>query len=159
MPSIRAIVSVVLLSFVAVGCAPADRLFGGGDSRSSSTTVLIPDTPPSWSVAELSRVGGVAGVSHVLKLRADGTYTLLQAGRVVQTSDLSDAERARLGKLLTGPGLVRDAQTHPAVNCADGFIYRLTVGRVVVERTDCGHIEDAPTLEAVVELLGPRLRG
>jgi len=95
----------------------------------------------------------VAGVHHQVRVAADGTTLVLtdrpRAG-ILHPDDL-----ARLRRLLASDELAREARSRPRIThqCADGFVYTVTAGRLRISRASCGEATDAPTFARVVALL------
>lgn len=176
---VAGVVVAGLAALALVGCGPdttAGQGPGTGPSASASASAARSGSPspggasPSGSAAPtpgrtttatpvpsitLDVTGGIAG-------RHD-TVTVTPAGRwratdgklgVARQGSLTSAQRTALARLVTGPELAKEARVkQPKIACNDGLSYRLTVGSLVLTRSDCGGSSHTPTFDAVVRLV------
>jgi hypothetical protein len=101
------------------------------------------------------RSGGIAGVMQVLQIAPDGAWTLTdKRSNRVQRGSLTEAQRAQLARLLADPALAAESRrAPPAGQCADAFVYAVTVGELSFRFEQCGDAGNRPRIDAVLNLI------
>ena len=121
-----------------------------GSAPGGDPAVTIP--PPATDEIQLVRTGGIAGVSQIITVTPDGSWTSTGKGTQAGDGQLSGADttelRALAGQLPEQGALAIGGQ------CADAFTYTLTAGGEVYVFTDCPSAPAAPEAAAkIAELL------
>jgi hypothetical protein len=95
-------------------------------------------TGPAFGPVTVTRTGGIAGVMQTLRIGPDGSWTYTEG---------------RGGALTRGP-FAQEARMRPQPGqCADMFVYTITVGEFTGRYDECPSAGQRPTLNAVVGLL------
>jgi hypothetical protein len=149
------LVSVAALALTGCGSAASPvatdgPVTAGGPAATSgpvTTDGPVRTGGPGWGgPVTVERSGGIAGVrDQVVAQGGDGTWRRTARGAAAGTGTLTSGERSQMQVLVTDPALREEAQRpSPAISCADGFHYRVTVGETVVGWTDCGPAAGRP---------------
>ncbi|WP_203661078.1 hypothetical protein [Actinocatenispora rupis] len=132
---------------------------GTTGSPSPSRTLPVPHRSGTRSTSvpaiTLQITGGFAGKNDTVSVAPDGAWRATDGKRgVTRRGTLTPAQHDQLVRLVSGPELAKEAKLkQPKLMCNDGLSYRLTVGTVVLSRTDCGGSTHTPTFDAVVKLV------
>jgi hypothetical protein len=106
--------------------------------------------------------GGIAGISVSIKVNPDGTWWRSgDGGRTAARGKLTDAQMARLQKLIADPRLAAEAKgaTGGPGRCADAFVYFLHVHFAAIRYEACGQTGNHEVTLAIVSLLQTATKG
>lgn len=114
-----------------------------------------PVTGPAFGPVSVTRTGGIAGVTQTVRIGADGSWTYTEGrGGTATRGRLTEAEQAQLAGLVTSAAFAQEARLRPQPGqCADMFVYTITVGEFTGRYDECPSAGQRPTLNAVVSLL------
>ena len=102
----------------------------------------------------IRKSGGIAGVNDTIVVDAQGHWTRTSKSGTTKTGQLTPEQLAQAAKLATDPRLVAEAQTpQSTTNCADAFIYAVSIGPATVSYSDCGSGSPPPATTALVRYL------
>ncbi|HEY3501233.1 MAG TPA: hypothetical protein VGN37_00445 [Actinocatenispora sp.] len=172
---VAGVVVAGLAALTLVGCGPDKTAAPSGSTgpsaaASASTSPGSASPSPSGSAAPtpgrtttvtpvpsitLDVTGGIAGRHDTVTVTPTGRWRATDGKLgVTRQGTLTSAQRTELVRLITGPELAKEARVkQPKIACNDGMSYRLTVGSLVLTRSDCGGSSHTPTFDAVVKLV------
>jgi hypothetical protein len=170
MPFGRRLAVAVLLPLIGTvglmtvaGCANDDPIVDGGPAASPAVPSSAPVSPgdsASTSTSAMAdritveKTGGIAGVRETLVIEPDGAWTRTGRTGSSRTGRLTPEQLAQL-RTLTGSADLRGESSQKTTdnNCADAFVYRLTVGSTTVVYSDCSSGSAPPVASQIVTLL------
>lgn len=103
----------------------------------------------------IRKSGGIAGVNDTLVVDAQGHWTRTSKTGGTKTGQLTPEQLAQAAKLATDPRLIAEAQAPPPspTNCADAFVYAVSIGSATVSYSDCGAGSPPPATTELVRYL------
>ncbi|WP_229400982.1 hypothetical protein [Micromonospora okii] len=143
---------------------PAPPPPGPVPSSAATGSPALPGNPGGTAPAEaspaptaarlvVSRSGGYAGRDDTVTVEPDGRWTAVDRAGARRTGRLAGADLDRLRRLAADPRLASGGIAGPDGRCSDAFEYRLTVGGVTVDWTDCPVAGTPPPIAAELAAL------
>jgi hypothetical protein len=143
------------LTFSLAGLFAAGLLAGCGDNNTPGTPTPGQTTAapaPVGQTVTVQRTGGIAGVSEMIVIGADGAWTFTdQKSGKTEKGQLTPAQLMQLAQLALDPRVGAEAQASAAAVCNDAFQYAITAGDQSYRFEDCG--QDKPALKALLTLI------
>jgi hypothetical protein len=135
----------------AAGPSPSDSPATPAAPASAATPQQSPPTNLSITIR---KSGGIAGVNETLVVDAQGNWTRTTKAGATTSGKLTADQLAQAAKLATDPRLIAEAQTPQSpTNCADAFLYTVTIGPATVSFSDCGSGSPPPAATELVRYL------
>ena len=128
----------------------------------ATTPTPTPTTPPKAEGLELTRSGGVAGITETITVMPDGTWAKVSSKPAVTArGKLTAAQLAALQRLLADPRLASEASGKNAGDnhCADAFTYLLVARHQLIRYTSCGQADKPEVTVAIIDLLQIATKG
>jgi hypothetical protein len=128
---------------------------------SSPSHVGEPAAGAGFKGVQLTRSGGIAGITETTTVNPDGTWTVRSSQGGDRSGKLSAADKAKLNKLAADPKLAKEAggKSGSAERCADAFSYLLVAGGRFVRYTSCGQADKPEVTLAIITLLQSATKG
>ncbi|WP_433687342.1 hypothetical protein ACQP0I_29325 [Micromonospora carbonacea] len=117
------------------GPTPAPAATGPAEAA-SGPTATGPVAPAAARVV-VRRSGGYGGLDDTVTVEPDGRWTAVDRAGARRTGRFTGSDLDRLRQLATAPRLAEGGTTDGDGRCSDAFEYRLSVGDVTVDWTDC----------------------
>jgi predicted small lipoprotein YifL len=148
---------------------PTTSVVAGSSAGASTAPSQAPGASPSAGngpggaaagpLVVLQKTGGLAGVRDTVTITDDGTWTHTDKSDKATSGHLTADQLSRLKSLAADPRLAQEA-TAPTSrsNCADAFVYSLTVGATRIGYSDCPGDAKPPATAALIALLSTALQ-
>ncbi|HZM76107.1 MAG TPA: hypothetical protein VFC19_10290 [Candidatus Limnocylindrales bacterium] len=146
--------TATLILLLVAGCTTPAAEPTPSDSPAAPATTAAPQSPATVNLTiTIRKTGGIAGVNDTLVVDAKGNWTRTTKSGT-KTGQLTPEQLAQAAKLATDPRLIAEAQTpQPSTNCADAFVYAVSIGTATVTYSDCGSGSSPPATTALVRYL------
>jgi hypothetical protein len=149
--------TATLILLLVAGCTTPGTEPSPSDSPATPAPPAsqAPQTLPSAGMTiTIRKSGGIAGVNDTLVVDAQGHWTRTSKTGGTRSGQLTPEQLAQAAKLATDPRLVAEAQTPQSpTNCADAFVYAVSIGPATVTFTDCGSGSPPPATTELVRYL------
>jgi hypothetical protein len=148
----------------APGATPEPTALSLSPSATVAPTTDPPNTPAppgagsgKLALAKLSvtRTGGMAGVQQTVQISPDGSWVYTnKRSNGLDRGQLSTSQQQQLARLISDPGLMREARMSPAPgDCADAYHDLLTVGEATIQYDQCSASGSRPVTEQLLNFV------
>jgi hypothetical protein len=120
-----------------------------------------PTAATSFTGVQLTREGGIAGITETITVRPNGSWTVRTSRGAERSGKLVPTQQSRLQSLVNDPKLAAEATRKPvpAGHCSDAYTYLLVAGDQHVRYTSCGQADKPATTMAIISLVQSATKG